>query len=485
MNSHIVKGMLVNFQKMLSCNSHTFPRLETGAMNGKLVSWLNYSMDCSHEELACSCLNFIAWNFELMANQDRDFALIDIRTMMDLLARDDLVVRDELTLFTCVSRWLFAQEKRMRRPGCSLTPSEASSDRRPGCSLTPSEASSDRRRSSPTQFTVDPESVDEVFESLVKEIMTLIRFPMMSPIELANLLIDPLVSRFKGFLVDQMAAAMVYHNLHAPPSCMSHQRSSPVPTSHNLASSNLSIDNPRKKRKHLNSCDDKSLIPRLYTNEKWSASLITDNYSSVPAYGTRTLMFQTPATLFQDDKNSSYPRRGSSPSFTTSPTPSSNPNSTFNTYQTPTYQQTPSSHYNEWAIDLHPKGLWFKAFKLIVWHGTLDCPEVVIKSVRLSVTSIHARNEKVKIGILVFGRQEGVDFVKQITTTVHTFTGEQNMININDLIPYESLNVPLSDQLIYRPRSSQVTMSNKSGFLIGPRNDTFKIHVVITPLTNY
>ena len=475
MNSHIVKGMFVNLQKM-SCNFYTFPHFEIGAMNGKLVSWLNYSMDCSHEELASSCLNFIGWNFELMANQDRDFALIDIRTMMDLLARDDLVVRDELTLFTCVSRWLFAQERKMRTPSSSLAPSQPSTD---------------RRRSSPTSFIADPESVDQVFESLVKEIMTLIRFPMMSPIELANLLIDPLVSRFKGFLVDQMAAAMVYHNLHAPPSCISHQRVSPIPTStstlasHNLTSSNLSIDNPRKKRKHLNSYDDKSLIPRLYTNEKWSASLITDNYSSVPAYGTRTLMFQTPASLFQDDKNSSYPRRGSSPNFTSSPTPSSNPNSTFNTYQTPTYQQTPSSHYNEWAIDLHPKGLWFKAFKLIVWHGTLDCPEVVIKSVRLSVTSIHARNEKVKIGILIFGRQEGVDFVKQITTTVHTFTGEQNMININDLIPYESLNVPLSDQLIYRPRSSQVTMSNKSGFLIGPRNDTFKIHVVITPLTNY
>lgn len=53
---------------------------------------------------------------------------------------------------------------------------------------------------------------NNVEEQLVTEVMTFIRFPMMSPRQLADLLLAPLTKMYKEFFVDRMAIGMAFHS---------------------------------------------------------------------------------------------------------------------------------------------------------------------------------------------------------------------------------------------------------------------------------
>lgn len=242
------------------------------------------------------------------------------------------------------------------------------------------------------------------FASLVTEVMSFVRFPMMSPRQLASLLIHSLTSRFKDFFIEQMALAMAFH---------SNQNDVRV----------LSILQK----------DDGCLLftPRLYTAEKWSASLCIENYPSLPTYGVRTLVFTTPAS----------------------------------------FAFLKSNHTFEWTVDIYPKGVWFKKFYLIVWQGTLEIPESVSKTVRLSLSQKYPDDiARVSVGILICGKQDGLEHVRRVVKKNFVFSDEERMLNINDLVPYEDLN----DLRVGR-----------SPYLIGPNSDCLKLHVVITPLCTF
>lgn len=49
-------------------------------------------------------------------------------------------------------------------------------------------------------------------EQLVVEVMSHIRFPMMSPRQLAELLLSPLTTKYKEFFVERMAIGMSFHS---------------------------------------------------------------------------------------------------------------------------------------------------------------------------------------------------------------------------------------------------------------------------------
>lgn len=50
------------------------------------------------------------------------------------------------------------------------------------------------------------------YTKLVESVMMYIRFPMMTPRELADLLMSPLIKQNKEFFVDRMAVGMKYHS---------------------------------------------------------------------------------------------------------------------------------------------------------------------------------------------------------------------------------------------------------------------------------
>ena len=88
---------------------------------------------------------------------------------------------------------------------------------------------------------------------ILLKLQSLIRFPMMSPAQLADLLLSPLISRHMGPMVARMRAAMAYHR-----------------------NTDSSIADILKYRN-----GDRLLTPRLYTEDKYCASLSVDYFLQV------------------------------------------------------------------------------------------------------------------------------------------------------------------------------------------------------------
>ncbi|GIY45860.1 hypothetical protein CEXT_640651 [Caerostris extrusa] len=229
--------------------------------------------------------------------------------------KSDLVISDEVAVFHCVANWLSVQENKL--------------------------------------LSMHGEAEAHYhFTNLVSEVMSHVRFPMMSPRQLASLLIHPLTSRFKDFFIERMALAMAFHN---------NQNDHRV----------LSV--LQEQNGYL------LFTPRLYTTEQWSASLIIENYPSLATYGVRTLVFNTPIS----------------------------------------FQDSHSDHFYEWTVDIYPKGVWFKKFYLIVWQGTLEIPESVSKTVRLSLTQKDPEDvARVSVGILICGKQDGLEHIRRVVQKI-------------------------------------------------------------------
>ena len=56
------------------------------------------------------------------------------------------------------------------------------------------------------------EDIEAHMEQLVVEVMSHVRFPMMSPRQLAELLLSPLTKKYKEFFVERMAIGMSFHS---------------------------------------------------------------------------------------------------------------------------------------------------------------------------------------------------------------------------------------------------------------------------------
>ncbi|KAG8183449.1 hypothetical protein JTE90_005707 [Oedothorax gibbosus] len=347
------------------CVDYMCRHVVSATRHNQLVLWLQYTLNCGHDLVYKACASFITWNFELVGEME-DFGTLETDVLISFLQKSDLVISDEVAVFMCVAKWLSIQEFKL------------------------------------TSMHGEVEGQYH-FANLVAEVMSHVRFPMMSPRQLASLLIHSLTSRFKDFFIERMALAMGFHN---------NQNDHRV----------LAV--LQENGGHL------LFTPRLYTTEQWSASLLIENYPSLPTYGVRTLVFNTPVS----------------------------------------FQDSLKDQFFEWTVDLYPKGVWFKKFYLIVWQGTLEIPESVSKTVRLSLTIKDSyETARVSIGILICGKQDGLEHVRKVVQKNFVFSDER-MLNINDLVPFEDLN----DQ-----------RSGRSSYLTGPNSDCLKLHLVITPLPTF
>ena len=50
---------------------------------------------------------------------------------------------------------------------------------------------------------------------------------------------------------------------------------------------------------------------------------------------------------------------------------------------------------------MFPKGVWFQRFYLIVWQGTIDVPEKVLRSVRISITAKDVSEDYLKVKVML------------------------------------------------------------------------------------
>lgn len=152
---------------MRLCVSYMAHHIVSAACHNQLVSWYRYALNCGSTAVHKVFSNFIAWNFELVANRE-DFGKIDLDVLTSFLSRSDLVIASEFKLFNYAVRWLSLQEP---WPQCT----------RPGN--------------------------EEAFGQLVSQVMAHVRFPMLTNNELNGLFTHPLVVRFKSIFFNRLMIA--------------------------------------------------------------------------------------------------------------------------------------------------------------------------------------------------------------------------------------------------------------------------------------
>ena len=140
---------------------------------------------------------------------------MELDSLLPVLSSSDLVTTQEIQVFRSVERWLLAKREQMEKDG--------------------------------------EENIGLHMERLTVSCMEHVRFPMMTPAQLADLLLSPLISSHMEPMVQRMASAMAYHR-----------------------DTENSILNLLKYKN-----GDRLLTPRLYTEDKYCASLSVDYFLQV------------------------------------------------------------------------------------------------------------------------------------------------------------------------------------------------------------
>jgi len=331
------------------------------ARKNQVVSWYQFTTNCGYQPQASLCLNFIKWNFNLVSCSI-DWANLELDSLLLILSSSDVVTDGEVTVFWAVESWLESKQGEMERAG--------------------------------------EENIDLHMERLTSQAVELVRFPMMSPSQLADLLLSPLTTTYMQLLVGRMQAAMAYHR--------------------DVQGAVQRLIRYRH--------GDRLLTPRLYTQDKYCASLSVDYFPQLPVYHCRSLVFSSHDSTADFCGDSQV----------------------------------------DWVVDLYPKGVWFqKCFKIFTSGTMKEVPERVLRTVRASVSTKNEFVEKrVKIGVLVVGEQDCFTHIRHVKTANYIFSENDQIVNFDDLLSFDELN----DQKV------------RSNFLSGINRESLKIHVTITPL---
>lgn len=117
------------------------------------------------------------------------------------------------------------------------------------------------------------EHIDLHMDAAISEVIQHVRFPMMTPAQLADLLLSPLSQSHTEMLVEKIRTAMEYHK------------------------DQLTIPAQAKARRrfhvHIPGLDPILFTPRLYTTESFCASLTVDHVPNLLSYHCRSLLFST------------------------------------------------------------------------------------------------------------------------------------------------------------------------------------------------
>ncbi|XP_053577204.1 BTB/POZ domain-containing protein 17 [Bombina bombina] len=79
--------------------------LASESTQGHVVGWYHYAMRIRDESLQESCLQFLAWNLSTVISSS-EWVTISDDLMVSLLQRSDLVLHNELELFSAVEEWV-------------------------------------------------------------------------------------------------------------------------------------------------------------------------------------------------------------------------------------------------------------------------------------------------------------------------------------------------------------------------------------------
>ncbi|XP_022341119.2 BTB/POZ domain-containing protein 17-like [Crassostrea virginica] len=118
----------------------------------------------------------------------------------------------------------------------------------------------------------------------------------------------------------------------------------------------------------------------------------------------------------------------------------------------------------DWHLDFYPKGVIFKPCLMIGLFWNCEIDEVFYETVRLTVTSNSPEYRQVQISILIYGQQDGLEYVAKCVTRTCSFDSEHLSHNFDDLMNLPEL------------------LKNSSPFLLDMDKNALKIKIVIRPL---
>lgn len=204
------------------CVDYMMKHIAKAATQGYLVSWLQYTIAFSpyHKELTETLKRFLKWNLE-MVSESKDFVELDAAIMVLLLQQNDIVVTSEYQLFGILQRWLLH-----------------------------------RKEVYDNDETLTLEEKSTAFLQLVEQTVVHIRFAMMTPRELAHLLLFPLLEFHKEYIVQRMAIGMSYQ----------------------------SGQEDRVREVRYSSEGMLQFTPRLYSNDTWSVSIHVKEFDQIEKY---------------------------------------------------------------------------------------------------------------------------------------------------------------------------------------------------------
>ncbi|XP_077289032.1 BTB/POZ domain-containing protein 17-like [Arctopsyche grandis] len=341
------------------CLTYMSRHLANAVQQGQLVSWLQYTMACGHSDVAKECQNFVKWNLETLARTS-DFGNFEPEVLISLLQQNDLVVYNEMNLYIFVTRWLEHQRSQlMNAEGQDFSEAD----------------------------------VEAHLHDLVYATISHIRFPMMTPRQLAELLLNPFTQIYKEFLVERMAIGMSYHSGH------------------------------NNRVKEIFSTEEGKLLftPRLYTEDKWSSVLTIEDFHSLPCYHTRTFVFSSHTSQAEHagDRTCEW---------------------VVDLYPKGVWFH--KAFLICWQGKYEVPEVVLRTVRLAV--TCRDPPKVPYK------TFGREPHMRVKIGILISGVQWGIEHVSAVKERIFHFSASQRVLNIDNVLDFDELNTP-----IYSPPSSQ------------------------------
>lgn len=158
------------------CRDYMAKSIAIAGSKGFLISWLQYTLSSSyHQPLTIELKNFLRLNIDIVG-YSRDFADIDPNNLVILLQQNDLVIKNEASLFDIVERYLMIKREQIEHE-------ESLSDEDKGGHM----------------------------KSLIEGICAHIRFPMMTVSELASIPLKAITAFSKEFFCDRMALGMSFH----------------------------------------------------------------------------------------------------------------------------------------------------------------------------------------------------------------------------------------------------------------------------------
>lgn len=130
---------------------------------------------------------------------------------------------------------------------------------------------------------------------------------------------------------------------------------------------------------------------------------------------------------------------------------------------------------------MYLKGMRFGKAVLVTWHGSIELPEVIIKSVRATIKmklrpeDVGKVSRHVRVAILVYAVQNKIAHVVTVVQKVVLFDTNQNLITIDDLMVYDAINQPTTneDSILINDTNVSYFMSDRI---------PLKFHVIITPV---